>query len=72
MNLYPVRRGLNTEDQHDFSVTEVFPDGRVLVFVYVRVLDKWTVVMTVYDDATLVYGERVLYVSNAQIEGELP
>lgn len=50
-----------TSDHYDFSVTEIFPDGRVLVFVYVRVHQEITAVMTVYPDIALRNGQRVMY-----------
>lgn len=43
-----------------FAVSEVFPDGRVLVVVYVHVGDQITVVMDVYDDGLLQNGQRYL------------
>lgn len=52
-----------TDEQHIISATEVFDDGRVLVFLYVRVGTDYTAMMTVYPDATLQRGRRVMYVS---------
>lgn len=52
-----------TDEQHIISATEVFDDGRVLVFLYVRIAADYTAMMTVYPDATLQRGRRVMYVS---------
>jgi hypothetical protein len=45
---------------HTFSVSEVLPDGRVLVTVYVRIGDQIHVVMDAFDDATMTSGKRYL------------
>lgn len=50
-------------DTHDFAVTEIFPDGRVLVVVYARLRERLTLVMTVYDDVSMQQGKRVMYYS---------
>ena len=47
-------------DTHHFTVSEVFPDGRVMVFVYVRIGQKITVIMDVYTDGSLTNGKRFL------------
>ncbi len=48
------------DNRYCFSVTEVFQDGRVLVFTYVHVGEQITALMDVYDDATLQGGRRYL------------
>ena len=47
-------------NSYTFSVSEVFPDGRVMVFTYVHIGDDLTVVMDVYADVTLQGGRRYL------------
>lgn len=47
-------------DTYTFSVSEVFPDGRVLVTTYVRIGDQITMTMDCYDDMTLQGGKRYL------------
>lgn len=58
-------------DTYTFSVSEVFPDGRVLVTTYVRIGDQISMVMDVFDDATMQGGKR--YLNLHQTNGaELP
>lgn len=45
---------------YNFSVSEVFADGRVMVVTYVHVDDKITMVMDVYDDLSLSDGKRYM------------
>lgn len=45
---------------HNFSVSEVFPDGRVMVVTYVRIGAKISMVMDVYDDQSLSDGKRYM------------
>lgn len=45
-------------NRYNFSVSEVFPDGRVMVVTYVRIEGKITMVMDVYDDQSLSNGTR--------------
>lgn len=50
-------------DTYNFSVSEVFKDGRVMVVTYVRIGDKITCVMDVYDDQSLTDGKRYMDVN---------
>lgn len=47
-------------DAYNFSVSEVFPDGRVMVVTYVRIDNNITLVMDVYNDQNLSGGKRYL------------
>lgn len=47
-------------DTHHFTVSEVFPDGRVLIVIYVRVGRRLRIIMDVYNDMTLQEGKRYL------------
>lgn len=47
-------------DAYNFSVSEVFPDGRVMVVTYVRIDNNITLVMDVYNDQSLNSGKRYL------------
>jgi len=47
-------------DSHTFSVSEVFPDGRVMVVTYVHIGEKITMVMDVFDDVSLQDGKRYM------------
>ena len=55
---------------HTFSVSEVFPDGRVMVVTYVHVGEKITMIMDVYNDQSLSDGKR--YMDVQLNNGELP
>lgn len=46
--------------KHQFSVTETFPDGRVLLLAYSHIDHQIIVNMVVYADATLTDGRRYL------------
>lgn len=59
-------------DTHHFVVSEVFPDGRVMIFAYVRIGQKITAIMDVYTDGSLTEGKRYLDVhlnNNHPIKG---
>lgn len=58
-------------DTYNFSVSEVFEDGRVLVCTYVRIDDKISLVMDVYDDQTMTGGKRYLNVQQTN-DNQLP
>lgn len=58
-------------DTYNFSISEVFPDGRVMVCTYVRIGQQISLVMDVYDDQTLQGGRRYLNVQQAN-GGTLP
>lgn len=47
-------------DHHTFAVSEILPDQRVLVTVYVRIGQHIHVTMTLYSDAAMRDGERVM------------
>jgi starvation-inducible outer membrane lipoprotein len=50
----------NSRDAYNFSVSEVFSDGRVLVCTYVRIGGEISLVMDVYDNLRLEGGRRYL------------
>lgn len=58
-------------DTYNFSVSEVFDDGRVMVCTYVRVGDQISLVMDVYNDQTMTGGKRYLNVQQTN-GGQLP
>lgn len=51
-----------TREGYNFSVSEVFDDGRVMVCTYVRIGDQISLVMDVYDDQSMTGGKRYLNV----------
>lgn len=56
---------------YNFSVSEVFPDGRVMVCTYVRIDDQISLVMDVYDNQSMTDGKRYLNVQQTN-GGQLP
>ena len=58
-------------DAYNFSVSEVFPDGRVMVCTYVRIHDQISLVMDVYNDQSMTDGRRYLNVQQTN-GGRLP
>lgn len=60
------------KDVHHFSVSEVFADGRVLVFVYTRIGNSINAVMDVYDDETMRSGKRTLDIHLYSHDGTIP
>lgn len=62
--------GAKTTEQQIIAATEIFPDGRVMVFQFLRVGDRYTAQMMIYEDATLIRGERVLYISTMENQYE--
>lgn len=56
---------------YTFSVSEAFPDGRVLVCTYVHIGDNISLVMDIYDDVTLQTGKRHLNIQQTD-GGQLP
>jgi hypothetical protein len=51
---------MNMDKLYHFTVSEVFPDGRVLVVTCVHIPPKITLVMDIYNDMTLTEGRRTL------------
>jgi hypothetical protein len=47
-------------DTYRFAVSEVLPDGRVVLTAYERIGEQITVSLVAYDDASLSKGKRYL------------
>lgn len=62
--------GAQTPEQHIIAATEIFPDGRVMIFHFLRVGEHYTAQMMIYEDATLIRGERVFYISTMKNQYE--
>lgn len=55
-----------TDEHHIIQWTEIFRDGRVMTFHFVRVATDYTATMLLYSDGKMQNGKRIFYISTMQ------